>query len=138
MNERVLISGGSIAGLTLAHWLARRGFRPTVVERAPRLRVAGNGVDLRDHAVDVAERMGIMPQVHAAAADVQGMNFVDADDRTIARLDVQEPGAVEIMRGDLVALLYEATPSGVECVILRRANERPIRSIRRLSTRSSA
>ncbi|GIH10867.1 FAD-dependent oxidoreductase [Rhizocola hellebori] len=114
MNKRILIAGGSIAGLTLAHWLARYGFRPTVVERAPRLRVGGNGVDLRDHAVDVAERMGIMPQVRAAAADVQGMNFVDADNRTIARLDIQEPGAVEIMRGDLVGLLYGATQSGVD------------------------
>lgn len=34
MNERILISGASIAGLTLAHWLARHGFHPTVVERA--------------------------------------------------------------------------------------------------------
>ena len=33
MNERILISGASIAGLTLAHWLARHGFQPVVVER---------------------------------------------------------------------------------------------------------
>jgi 2-polyprenyl-6-methoxyphenol hydroxylase-like FAD-dependent oxidoreductase len=35
MNQRILISGASIAGLTVAHWLARHGFRPTVLERAP-------------------------------------------------------------------------------------------------------
>ena len=46
MNERILISGASIAGLTLAHWLARHGFRPTVVERAAALRTGGNGVDV--------------------------------------------------------------------------------------------
>ncbi|MFB9835367.1 FAD-dependent monooxygenase [Actinoallomurus acaciae] len=105
MNERILISGASLAGLTLASWLARYGFRPTVVERAPALRAWGNGVDVRDQAVTVAERMGIMDDIRAAAADVRGMKFVDADDRAVARVPIGEPGAVEIMRGDLVALL---------------------------------
>jgi 2-polyprenyl-6-methoxyphenol hydroxylase-like FAD-dependent oxidoreductase len=114
MNERILISGASIAGLTAAHWLARHGFRTTVVERAPRLRDGGNGVDVRHQAVDVAERMGILPQVRAAAADVQGMKFVDANDRSVARIDTREAGSVEIMRGDLVALLHEAAGPDVE------------------------
>ncbi|WP_433186002.1 FAD-dependent monooxygenase [Actinoallomurus sp. CA-150999] len=109
MNERILISGASIAGLTLAHWLARYGFRPTVIERAPGLRAGGNGVDVRGQAVDVVERMGLMPDVRAAAADVHGMKFVDADDRAIARIDTRDADAIEIMRGDLVALLHEKT-----------------------------
>jgi 2-polyprenyl-6-methoxyphenol hydroxylase-like FAD-dependent oxidoreductase len=116
MNDRILISGASIAGLTTAYWLARHGFHPTVVERAPRLRAGGNGVDVRDHAVEVVERMGIVQRVRAAAADVQGMKFVDADDHAVARIDTREPGAVEIMRGDLVALLHEATGHDVEYV----------------------
>ena len=114
MNQRILISGASIAGLTVAHWLARHGFRPTVLERAPGLRAGGNGVDLRDHAVDVAERMGIMAAVRAAAADVQGMKFVDAADRPIARVDTAGASEVEIMRGDLVTLLHQATDDKVE------------------------
>jgi 2-polyprenyl-6-methoxyphenol hydroxylase-like FAD-dependent oxidoreductase len=116
MNEQILISGASIAGLTAAHWLARHGFRPTVIERAPGLRPGGNGVDLRDQAVDIAERMGVMPQVRAAATDVQGMKFVDARDRTIARMDTTGASEVEIMRGDLVALLHQAAGQGVEYV----------------------
>ncbi|RSN08389.1 FAD-dependent oxidoreductase [Nonomuraea sp. WAC 01424] len=113
MNERILISGASIAGLTLAHWLTRYGFRPTVVERAPRPRAGGNGVDVRDNAVEVAERMGIMPRVRALATDVHGMKFVDAADRPVARVDIRDPRAVEIMRGDLVALLGEATDAEI-------------------------
>ncbi|WP_328434443.1 FAD-dependent monooxygenase [Streptomyces sp. NBC_00425] len=109
MNERILISGASIAGLTLAHWLARHGFQPTVVERAPAPRTGGNGVDVRDLAVDVVDRMGIWPAVQAAAADVHGMKFVDARDRVTARVDTRTAGAIEIMRGDLVALLLENT-----------------------------
>jgi 2-polyprenyl-6-methoxyphenol hydroxylase-like FAD-dependent oxidoreductase len=116
MNERILISGASIAGLTAAHWLARHGFHPTIVERAPGLRPGGNGVDLRDQAVDIAEHMGIMPQVRAAATDVQGTKFVDANDRSVARIDMTGASEVEIMRGDLVALLHQATGPGVEYI----------------------
>ncbi|AYF76474.1 FAD-dependent oxidoreductase [Nocardia yunnanensis] len=108
MNTRVLIVGASIAGLTAAHWLTRSGFDVTVVERAPGLRTGGNGVDIRDDAIDVIERMGIMPQVRALAADVRGMKFVDAEDRAVARIDTSDPVAVEIMRGDLVALLHRS------------------------------
>jgi 2-polyprenyl-6-methoxyphenol hydroxylase-like FAD-dependent oxidoreductase len=111
VNERILISGASIAGLALAHWLARHGFQPTVVERAAALRADGNGVDVRGHAGEVTERMGIMPRVRALAADVRGIKFVDAADRPVARVNMRDldPSSVEIMRGDLVALLREVT-----------------------------
>ncbi|MFF2040951.1 FAD-dependent monooxygenase [Kitasatospora sp. NPDC058170] len=115
-NNRILISGAGIAGLTLAHWLARFGFRPTLVERAPGLRTGGNGVDLRDQAIEVAERMGIMEQVRAAATDILGIRFVNAEDRDVARIDTRVDDGVEIMRGDLLALLDEAAGSGVERV----------------------
>ena len=115
MNERILISGASIAGLTLAHWLARHGFRPVVVERAAALRTGGNGVDVRGHAAEVAERMGIMPRVRALTADVLGIKFVDAADRAVARVGMRalDPGSTEIMRGDLVALLREVTDAEI-------------------------
>ena len=109
MNERILIVGASIAGLTTAHWLARFGFSPIVVERAPALRTGGQGVDVRGLAAQAVERMGLTEQVRARAADVERIAFVDARGRTVARVDIGEPGAVEIMRGDLVALLHERT-----------------------------
>jgi 2-polyprenyl-6-methoxyphenol hydroxylase-like FAD-dependent oxidoreductase len=34
VDNTVLISGASIAGPSLAYWLNRCGFRPTVVEKA--------------------------------------------------------------------------------------------------------
>lgn len=122
MNERILISGSSIAGLTLAFWLARHGFRPTVVERAPGIRTGGNGVDVRGQAVEVTERMGILPRVRAAAADVIGMSFVNAAGNPVARIDLQAiqrkygSGEVEIMRGDLAALLFEVTRHDIEYI----------------------
>ncbi|MHA7985651.1 FAD-dependent monooxygenase [Rathayibacter sp. CAU 1779] len=105
MPERILIVGASIAGLTTASWLARHGFEPVVVERAAEPRRGGNGVDLRGEAVAIVEAMGILPEVRRSAADVLGMKFVDGDDRTIARVHTGEPGAFEVMRGDLVGML---------------------------------
>jgi 2-polyprenyl-6-methoxyphenol hydroxylase-like FAD-dependent oxidoreductase len=102
--------------------LARYGFRPTVVERAPRLREGGNGVDVREQAVEVAERMGIVPRIRTAATDIIGMSFVDAANRSMSRIDTQAiqrkfaSSEVELMRGDLAAILYEMTKDDVEYV----------------------
>ena len=66
MNDTVLISGASIAGPSLAYWLNRCGFRPTVVEKASTVRPGGYPIDLRGVAVEVIDRMGLLPQVRAA------------------------------------------------------------------------
>ncbi|WP_026343297.1 FAD-dependent monooxygenase [Nocardia sp. BMG111209] len=119
-NSRVLISGAGIAGETLAYWLARHGFRPTIVERAAGLRRGGQGVDVRERAIEVIERMGLTAQVRSAAADVLGMRFVDADGRRRGEVDMARikerigSDEVEIMRGDLVRLLHDANGGTVE------------------------
>jgi 2-polyprenyl-6-methoxyphenol hydroxylase-like FAD-dependent oxidoreductase len=41
----VLISGAGIAGPTLAYWLLRAGFAPTIIERAVRFREGGYMID---------------------------------------------------------------------------------------------
>jgi 2-polyprenyl-6-methoxyphenol hydroxylase-like FAD-dependent oxidoreductase len=59
--------------------------------------------------------MGIMSRVRALTADVLGIKFVDAADRAVARVDMRalDPSSVEIMRGDLVALLREVTDAEI-------------------------
>lgn len=47
---RVLISGASVAGPALAFWLVHAGCKVTIIERAPTLRSAGRGIDVRDSA----------------------------------------------------------------------------------------
>ena len=43
--KSVLISGAGIAGPTLAYWLEHCGFRPTLIEVAPKFREGGYMID---------------------------------------------------------------------------------------------
>jgi 2-polyprenyl-6-methoxyphenol hydroxylase-like FAD-dependent oxidoreductase len=112
--ENVLISGASIAGPALAHWLGRRGIRAVVVEKAPSRRTGGYTIDLRGKAIDVAERMGVLEGVRAAKTEISGVAMVDAEGRAVAGfgtgLIAPEERSLEILRGDLVELLHEAAP----------------------------
>lgn len=124
MSERtvrsILISGGSIAGLTLAYWLRRYGFDITVVERAPAPRPGGQAVDLRGVAKEVAERMGILPQIQRARVHEKGLAYVDASGKWSASMPADlfdGEGAVaeiEILRGDLTDILYAAAQNDIE------------------------
>ena len=60
---KVLIVGAGVAGPTLAYWLARAGHTPTLVERGPELRRGGYVIDFWGAGFEVAERMGIAPEL---------------------------------------------------------------------------
>jgi len=113
--KTVLISGAGVAGPTLAYWLARHGFRPTVVERAQGLRSSGSPVDVRGPAVPVAEAMGIMPRLRAAATEVTALTFLDDNGRRVSGMRLgQTPGEVELPRFDLATILHEAARDEAE------------------------
>jgi 2-polyprenyl-6-methoxyphenol hydroxylase-like FAD-dependent oxidoreductase len=119
-HTTILISGASIAGPTLAYWLKRYGFTPTVVERAPHVREGGYPVDVRFEAVQVATLMGIWPRLQQEKTTIQEMLFVNERGQRVGRVNIQTvPGAlgvevVEVMRGDLARALYELTKDEVE------------------------
>lgn len=118
-THQILISGGSVAGLTLAYWLRRYGFRPTIVERASALRSGGQPVDIRGAATEIVERMGVLPAISAAVTGTRGMSYLNRRGGVAANLD-QAFGVVsaddpEIMRGDLVEILHSASP-GIEII----------------------
>lgn len=117
----VLISGGGIAGATLASRLAAHGLRPTVVERAAGQRSSGNPVDVRGAALPVVERMGVLPELRAARTGVDAVGFVDARGRVIASLPMASmqgtAGApLEVPRADLAAILLAAARRHTEMV----------------------
>ncbi|MET7397438.1 FAD-dependent monooxygenase [Dactylosporangium sp. NPDC005572] len=117
---RVLISGAGIAGPALAHWLQLGGIDVTVVERAGQPRVGGQAVDIRGAAKRVVERMGLMPDVMALRLDERGVATVDDRGRRTSEMPADAFGGegfvaeIEIMRGDLGRVLYEATRDRVE------------------------
>jgi 2-polyprenyl-6-methoxyphenol hydroxylase-like FAD-dependent oxidoreductase len=114
-NRDVLISGAGIAGPALAYWLNEYGFTTTVVERAPAPRAGGQTVDLRGAGRTVIERMGLMDRVRGMSVDQRGIAFVGADGQIAARMPTELFGGegivseVEVLRGDLGQVLYEAT-----------------------------
>lgn len=120
-NPNILISGASIAGPALAYWLRRYGFHPTVIERAPEPRTGGQAIDIRGTARDVVDRMGILADIRAAHTGVRGMAYVDSDNRRVVEMPTElfgDSGGIiadlEILRGDLVGILHNATRTGVE------------------------
>lgn len=123
MTERsVLISGASIAGPTLAFWLKRHGLRPVVIERAEDLRLGGQNVDVRGAGREVARRMGIEAELRAASTGEKGLRFVDRHNvtRAVFPAGTTDSGGftaeLEILRGELVRILYELTRDGTEYI----------------------
>jgi 2-polyprenyl-6-methoxyphenol hydroxylase-like FAD-dependent oxidoreductase len=118
----VLISGAGVAGPTLAFWLARAGFRPTVVERAEGRRSSGNPVDVRGAALPVVEEMGVVPSLREAATRVTAMRLIGADGRPGARVAMPASRSasgtreVEVPRADLAAILFDAARDHAEFV----------------------
>src|SRR5262245_6353111 len=109
---RVLISGAGLAGLTVAYWLRRYGFAPTIVERAPSLVTGGYKIDVRGTALQVIKRMGIYDAVVAASTDMQGAVLVDKDGNVINRMTGdafghRAGGDLEIARGTLCQILMD-------------------------------
>src|SRR2546427_6325412 len=88
-NTTILISGASIAGPTLAYWLKRYGFTPTVIERVPQLREGGYPVDVRFEAVQVAKLMGIWEQMQQEKTNFGEISFVNERQQLISRVNLQ-------------------------------------------------
>jgi 2-polyprenyl-6-methoxyphenol hydroxylase-like FAD-dependent oxidoreductase len=116
----VLISGAGIAGPSLAYWLTRNGYRVIVVEIAPGIRPGGQTVDLRGAGGDVVERMGLIGQMRERALEQRGAAWVRSDGSRRAEMPVTAfdgnglVSKLEILRGDLVDVLYQATRDETE------------------------
>lgn len=122
-QRNVLISGASVAGPALAYWLRRYGFNPTIVERAPAPRSGGQAIDLRGTARQVVERMGLMESIRQAHTGTHGMYMVNSTGKRLLSMGADAMNGsggfiaeIEILRGDLVHILYEATCHDVEYI----------------------
>lgn len=114
---KILISGGGVAGTSLAFWLTKLNQDVTVVEWYPCLRTTGLQIDLRGQGIDVLKRMGLEKAFRDNAAPEEGIQFVDSKGRNRAYFGANKSGKgpqgftsdYEIMRGDLCRIIYDAT-----------------------------
>lgn len=115
---RILICGAGIAGLSLAGCLGRYGHDVLVVERGQRLRDAGYMVDFFGPGFDVAEQLGLLPQLAAIHDPVDRLVFTDEAGRERVsvpydrlRTRLFQNRHFNFLRGDLERVLFDALPA---------------------------
>lgn len=95
-----------------------------MIERYPALRASGAQIDLRAQGIEAVKRMGLLDVIRSKLVDEIGFAFVDSQGKAKAILRANKSGKgaqsftleFEIMRGDLVRLLYDATKDRVEYI----------------------
>jgi len=118
----VLISGAGIAGPTLAFWLRKYGFAPTLVETAPALRTRGYVIDFWGRGYDIAEKMGLLPDITRIGYHMQELRIVDDRGRRLSGFGVQAfrelTGGryITLGRSDLSKLLYDRISGSCEII----------------------
>lgn len=120
-NKKILISGGGIAGLTVAYWLHRYGFQPTIIERAGEIRTDGYMIDFAGTGWDIANKMGLIPQLQQKNHDLSKIIYKNAAGKTTAEMSMRDLYAASgagdkhftLDRADLVDILFAAVKENV-------------------------
>ncbi|OTB09446.1 hypothetical protein M426DRAFT_70711 [Hypoxylon sp. CI-4A] len=122
MPLKVLIVGAGICGPAFATMLRRSDpeHSITVVERHPEIRHNGLQIDLRSWGVPIMQRLGLIDAVREKVVHEEGLSFVDTHGRTHGVFGASGSGTgqqnftsdFEIMRGDIVQILYDASLEG--------------------------
>jgi len=120
LSKNILISGAGVAGLTLAYWLKRYGFNPTIVERSPVVPRGGYKIDIRGVALEILKQMQAYSSVFDSRTSIQKALFVDKSGKHLTEMSgdlcgVRSEEDLEIMRGDLCQILWNQS-ADVECL----------------------
>jgi 2-polyprenyl-6-methoxyphenol hydroxylase-like FAD-dependent oxidoreductase len=122
INRTVLISGAGVAGPTLAFWLTRAGFRPTLIEHAPALRTSGYVVDFWGLGYDIADRMGIADDIERVGYRMREVRIAGDHGERVAGFgsrvlsELTSGRYVTLGRSDLSRLIFEKVRGKTETV----------------------
>ena len=111
-QQRALIVGAGIAGLTSAWWLERAGWDVLVVEKAPSFRAGGYMIDFFGPGHEVARRMGLLPALERWRAPISSVTSVDSRGRRRGEISASAyesvaDGVISLLRGDLAAVIRD-------------------------------
>ena len=120
-NKNILISGAGISGLTLAYWLQKWGFIPTIIEKRPDLNDRGYMIDFYGSGFDVADKMGLIETLQAKSDQYQmtDVSFVDSQGKAHASINMEKFKKLlgrryfPLMRGDLETSIYDTVKDTV-------------------------
>ena len=121
-NKNILISGAGIAGTTLAFWLKKYGFNPTIVEIALKLREGGYAIDFMGAGYDVALKMGIADELKKVDIDFSKLKLVDKNDQEKGSMNYEKVKnlmngrAMTLLRSDLAKTIYNSLNNEVEII----------------------
>lgn len=120
MPLNVLVVGAGVCGPAFAAMLQAFNHRHkiTVVERAPALRATGQQIDLKAQVIPIIEEMSLVDLIKAHSVAEKGLEIVDTNGKSVMRFDFSDKddkgefamsvsSEYEIVRGDLVKVLYE-------------------------------
>ena len=117
---KILISGGGIAGFTLAYWLHQHGHWPLVIEQADSLRTGGYMIDFSGTGWDVIEKMGLVAALRQKAHDFPYLSFENDKGQTVTKVpfpaiaEALDNKYVALLRDELQEILYEAVRRDIE------------------------
>lgn len=117
---RIAINGAGIAGPTLAFWLQKSGHEVLLIEKSPQLRSGGYVIDFWGIGYDIAERMGLIPQLRELGYQVKEVRFVDSHGRKNGGFSVDvfhrltNDRFTSLRRSDIAATIYNILDGKVE------------------------
>jgi FAD-dependent urate hydroxylase len=88
--ERILITGGGIAGLSLAIALHRQGFAAKLVERSKGWTAIGAGINIPANGVRALRALGVGETVAQAGAVIRRWGFFDQQGEMLCDTDLEE------------------------------------------------